>query len=432
MSSPAAKLKVAYLLKTFPRLSETFILNEILGLEKLGIQLEIFSLRRPTAEPSHPAVSEMKSSVTYIPSLSWSLWPVALAQLIWSHLVVLLTGRRRYFTTAGFYFRVKGASRFEDFLQAPHLARGLRRKQITHLHAHFANVPTTVAELAHHLIGIPFSFTAHAKDIYLTTPSELERKIRSATAVLTCTAHNQQYLAQLAEPGRSIHLAYHGVDFERFGAALCPRSTGTRQLPLILSVGRFCEKKGFEYLIRACRFLANRGYTFRCQIVGYGGLQDKLERLIIDLGLQQFVSLLGKKKQDQLAALYTQARMFVLPCIVTDQGDRDGIPNVLIEAMACEVPVVSTDISGISELVTHSQTGLLVRQRDPHALADAMELLLLRSDLCRRLAQNGRQCVLDKFTLNASAQHVHDILLSVLTTISQPSASQSQLTVTEF
>lgn len=428
----SAQPRLAYLLKTFPRLSETFILNEILGLERLGMQLQIFSLRRPAAEPLHPGVSELKSSVTYIPSLSWKFWPGALVQMIRSHLVLLATDSRRYLATARFYFRVKRGSRFEDFLQAPYLARALQRSKVTHLHAHFANVPTTVAELVHHLVGIPFSFTAHAKDIYLTAPAELARKISSATAVLTCTAHNQQYLAQLAGSSKNIRLAYHGVDVEIFGATPRPRSTGMRHLPLILSVGRYCEKKGFEYLIQACRRLADRGFTFHCQIVGYGELQKELQSLIADLGLQDSVFLLGKMKQDQVATLYRQARMFVLPCIVTDQGDRDGIPNVLIEAMASEVPVVSTEVSGISELVKHAHNGLLVPPRDPHPLADAMELLLLRSDLRRRLAQNGRKTVLGNFTLEASARHVHHILSSVLPHSSQPSTEEAPVPVTSF
>ena len=406
--------KMAYLVKTFPRLSETFILNEILGLERLGIQIGIFSLRRPAAEPRHADVSEVKAPVTYVPSLRWKFWPGALSLLIFSHLVLFLKETRRYLAVARFYFRVKGNSRFEDFLQAAYLARALRRSEITHLHAHFANTPTTVAELVHRLTGIRFSFTAHAKDIYLTAPAELSRKIQTAEAVLTCTEHNRQYLAGLAPEGATVHLAYHGVDVMRFGTL--PRATAMKhnQPPLILSVGRFCEKKGLEYLIQACRLLVDRGYSFSCQIVGYGELQSKFERMIVDLGLQKYVSLPGRMNQDQLADLYQQAGMFVLPCLITDRGDRDGIPNVLFEAMVSAVPVVSTDISGISELVEHAQNGLLVEQRNTDALADAMELLLLRSDLRRRLAGNGRETVLRRFTLQASAQHVYRVLSKVV------------------
>lgn len=419
MASGPQKPKVAYLLKTFPRLSETFILNEILGLEKLGMQIDIFSLRKPASEPLHADVGKVKSSVTYIPSLSWKFWPGALGLLVISHLVLFFTETRRYLAAAEFYFRKKGTSRLEDFLQAAHLARVLRCSKATHLHAHFANTPTMVAEVVHALTGIPFSFTAHAKDIYLTPRAELARRIESAVCVLTCTQHNQRYLAGLAPKEANVHLAYHGVDVERFRTVQRPASTASGTAPLILSVGRFCQKKGFEYLIRACRTLVDLGHHFRCQIVGYGELQSELEKMILDFGLQRHVLLPGRMTQDQLAMLYQQASMFVLPCLVTDQGDRDGIPNVLIEAMASGVPVISTDVSGISELVQHARNGLLVEQRNAVALAEAMELLLLQSDFCRRLAQNGRETVLRSFTLEASVQHVHRILSAAAAIASQ-------------
>ena len=412
MASDSPNPKVAYLLKTYPRLSETFILNEILGLEDLGMRIAIFSLRRPAAGPLHPGVSRVKSSVTYIPSLSWKFWPAALSLLVFSHLILFLTEPRRYLGTARFYFRSKGSSRFEDFLQAAYVARALRSGGITHLHAHFANTPTMVAEVAHCLTGIPFSFTAHAKDIYLTPAAELSRKITSAKCVLTCTEHNRQYLTELAPGGSNVHLAYHGVDVSLFGAL--PRSaSAAKQPPLILSVGRFCEKKGLEYLIRACRRLVDHGQSFRCQIVGYGELQSKLEGMIVDVGLQDHVSLPGRMTQDQLAALYQRASMFVLPCLVTDQGDRDGIPNVLIEAMVSGLPVISTDVSGISELVEPAHNGLLVEQKNDDSLAQAMEFLLLRPEFGERLARNARETVLSSFTLEASAQGVYRVLSKV-------------------
>jgi glycosyltransferase involved in cell wall biosynthesis len=302
----------------------------------------------------------------------------------------------------------------KDFLQAAHLARLLDRGEYRHLHAHFANVPTTVAELVHRLTSIPYSFTAHAKDIYLTPPVELARKIASATCVLTCTAYNQGYLADLAPNGTPVRLAYHGIDVGHFGATPPDAPRCNDGAPLILSVGRFCEKKGFEYLLEACRILKERGRPFRCQIVGYGELQGRLETMIAYFGLRRSVSLVGKMTQDQLAALYPQATMFVLPCLVTDNGDRDGIPNVLIEAMVSRTAVISTDVSGISELVEHKRNGLLVQQRDARALANAMETLLLRPGLRTRLAERGRQTVLRWFTLEASASNVHGILSSLL------------------
>ena len=414
MTKQPANRRVAYLLKTFPRLSETFILNEILGLERLGIDIQIFSLQKPENGPVHPAVAQVKGTVTYVPLRGPRFRFGDLGRLLLCHLKLSLVETRRYCTAAKFFFFKPEKFHLLDYLQAGYLAWVLRRDGFTHLHVHFANVPASVAEVVHRLIGIPYSLTAHAKDIYLTPAAELARKIESAECVLTCTAHNQRYLADLASGRTPVRLAYHGVDVGRFGSRPPHAPTAISDRPLIVSVGRFCEKKGFEYLICACRILANRGDRFNCQIVGYGELQNKLKRLIMDLRLEEFVELPGRMTQDQLAALYLRARMFVLPCLITGNGDRDGIPNVLIEAMASGTPVISTDVSGISELVQHLENGLLVKQRDARAIAEAMELLFFRHDLGSRLAQNGRETVLRRFTLEASALRVHNILCSVL------------------
>jgi len=425
MKAERSNLRVAYLLKTFPRLSETFILNEILGLEKLGMDIQIFSLKRPADELVHPAVAQVRSSVTYIPSLGPDFRLRDIFALLLSHLAVLLTRTHRYVAAARFHFGQPGKPRLKDFLQAGYLARLLDRGEYEHLHAHFANVPTTVAELVNRLTSIPYSFTAHAKDIYLTPPAELARKIASATCVLTCTAYNQCYLADLAPNATPVRLAYHGIDVSRFGASQPDAPRGGDGVPLILSVGRFCEKKGFEYLLEACRILKARDRLFRCRIVGYGELQGRLQTRIAHLGLRRCVSLVGKMTQEQLAALYPQASMFVLPCLVTDNGDRDGIPNVLIEAMVSRTAVISTEVSGISELVEHKRNGLLVEQRDARALADAMETLLLRPSLRSRLAERGRETVLRRFTLEASASQVHGVLSSLLCA-EQPVRTQAE------
>jgi len=407
--------RIAFLVKTFPRLSETFILNEILGIEDLGMELEIFSLRKqpPGAEPVHPDVAKVKGSVTYIPSFVRPLLPPGLALLLFAQLMFLFTAPRRYFAAARFHFGSGNDPRLKDFLQAGYLAWTLRWRKITHLHAHFANLPTTVAEIVQCLTGIRYSFTGHAKDVYLTPPAEMARKIKKAECVLTCTAFNHRYLAELAEQGTPVHLAHHGIDVNRF-RAIDEDSVRNIAIPLILTVARLCEKKGLEYLIQACRILVNRGVAFQCQIVGYGPLENKLREMISSLGLQDEVSLPGKMTQDQLADLYPQANLFTLPCLVLENGDRDGIPNVLFEAMVSGVPVVSTDVEGVCELIEHRKNGLIVEQRNASALADAMQLLITTPGLRNELARSGRQTVLKNFTRQASAKHVYEILASVL------------------
>lgn len=422
------RLRVAYLVKTFPRLSETFILNEILGVEELGLELTIFSLRRlpPEAEPVHPDVAKVRGPVRYIPSFVRPLWPAGLALLLFAQFVFLLTEARRYFAAVRFHLGSCNDPRLKDFLQAGFLAWALRRGRFTHLHAHFANLPTTVAEIVQHLTGIRYSFTGHAKDVYLTPPSELRRKIKKAEGVLTCTAVNQRYLAGLAGENTPVHLAYHGVDVSRFRELPQADSIANKKVPLILSVARLCEKKGLEFLIEACRKLVDRGVTFQCRIVGYGPLEDKLLKMIASLALNDRVSLLGKMTQDQLAELYPQADLFVLPCQVLENGDRDGIPNVLFEAMVCGVAIISTHIPGVCELIEHQKNGLLVEQRNAHALADAMQLLMSSPNLRNDLARNGRQTVLENFTRQSSARNVYNILSSVLHSTESGGVQRSQ------
>ncbi len=430
------RMRVAYLVKTFPRLSETFILNEILGVEELGLELEIFSLRRlpPANEPVHPDVAKVKAPVRYIPSLVRPLWPPGLALLLFSHLALLFAAPQRYFAAARFHFSSGSSPRLKDFLQAGYLGRALIRGKFTHLHAHFANVPTTVAEIVKHLTGIGYSFTAHAKDVYLTPPSELARKIKEAECVLTCTAVNQRYLAGLADQGTPVRLAYHGVDVNRFRVLRSGDPPQNGEVPLILSVARLCEKKGLEFLIEACHILVDRGVAFQCRIVGYGPLEDKLQKMIASLALPDRVFLQGKMTQDQLAALYPQADLFVLPCLVLKNGDQDGIPNVLFEAMVCGVPIISTEIAGVRELIEHQKNGLLVEQRNSPALADAMELLIGSPGLRNDLARKGRQTVLASFTRESSARNVYNIFSSVLDSAESSDILRKQagMTVSEY
>lgn len=419
-------MKIAYLVKTFPKLSETFILNEILELERQGLELHIFSLRQPTETKVHPAVAEVRAPVTYVRSWYAPLPPppervpfeklaykvqmaeerrfMFLHHPIWFLRTWLLQARnnlrKRYLYQA---LQAKCATRKRFFYQALALARELRRGGFTHLHAHFANEPASVAELAHRLAGCPFSFTAHAKDIYLTDRDELARKIAAAQFVVTCTGFNRNYLKEIAKEiagGTPIHLSYHGVDLSRFSSQAGNRREHPPATPIILSVGRFCEKKGFTYLIQACHRLKQKGKPFVCRIVGFGPLQEQLEELIETLALRDSVLLVGKMTQDKLVQEYRQAHLFVLPCLVTDDGDRDGIPNVLVEAMATGIPVVSTSVSGIVELVDHMENGLLGPEKDLEALTAAMETLLDDPGLRERLGANGRQKVTAGFSLD--------------------------------
>jgi len=397
MTLPRPQTKIAYLLKSFPKISETFILREILALEKEGMDMHIFSLQRPQEKKSHVAASQVRANVQYIPS-SFFDNPMGFLR---ANFLLLLANPLRYFRALRFVVTRPEAGRIEDFVQACHLALTVRALGLGHLHAHFINKPAGVAELVHLLIGLPYSITAHAKDIYLSPPEELTRKMKQAQFVVTCNEYNREFLSRLSNDGTSTVRIYHGLDPEQFCPA--PGAGSTERLPLLLSVGRLREKKGFPSLLNACHYLKLGGYKFRCVIVGYGPMQSEIERLVAELELGDIVSLTGMLAQDEVIELYKRATIFILPCQITDDGDRDGIPNVLVEAMAMELPVVSTNVSGIPELVEHEQNGLLVRPEDPAGLAAAIARLLDQPRRRRELGKAGRAKVCREFSAERNA-----------------------------
>ena len=406
-----APARIGFLVKTFPRLSETFILNEILGLQTMGWTLQIYSLKRPVEEPVHPGVAQVQTAVRYVPSLrpaaSWMEPVKALA----AHAGLVAKRPVRYGAALWRYFSGTRAARVKEFVQAGWLAADLEREGITHLHAHFANAPTAVAEIVHWLTGIPFSFTAHAKDIYTTDEGDLARRMATATATLTCTAFNARHLRGMVGERAQVELAYHGIDTERFRRKAEQDGAEVEgETPTVLTVGRFSEKKGLEDLIYACALLRDRGVRFRCVMVGYGAQEDRLKELRSALRLNAVIAMPGRLAQPEVIAQYRRAAVFALPCVVLENGDRDGIPNVLLESMAAGVPVVTTDVSGIAEVVENGRTGWLVQPHDPAMLADAIAYVLSHGAEAARVAARAQERVEAEFSLAASAQRAHDAL----------------------
>jgi glycosyltransferase involved in cell wall biosynthesis len=373
---------VGLLVKTYPKLSETFILEEILGLERLGQRLHIFALEAPTDAVMHDAVARVQAPVSYLPRFA----PGAVAQLLRAHATLFAAAPLRYLAALRFARRRRGG--LADFVRAGWLAQRLRRAGIGHLHTHFISRPADIGEMVARL-GVPFSISAHAKDIYLSAPADLRRKLHAARFTVTCTEYNRSALANHA-PRAAIHRMYHGVDLGRFHPRLRAAAPGP---PLILAVGRLREKKGFDTLIEACRLLHRRRVDFRCDIVGYGEEHTALERQIGEAGLFGRVVLAGKLPREAVIERYACASVFVQPSRIGHDGDRDGIPNVLLEAMAMQVAVVSTCVSGIPELVRHEDTGLLVEPDQAATLADAIARLLGDAALRARLGDAARRAV---------------------------------------
>ncbi len=394
---------VGYILKRYPRLSETFILNEMRALERLDTPLHIFSLLQPDDAPRHPTVSEVRATVTYFPPA----WPQAVFAVAKSHAVVAAQAPLRYLHATGLalWWSIRTRRPWsvgKQFLRSGYVAHGCLQHNIQHLHAHFANAPATVARLAGVMCNIPHSFTTISKDLYLTPPKVMRRRIESAHFVLTCTHYNVEYLRGFLprQDWDKIHLIYHGIDLSAFPQdetfAGAP-SGEDADLPLILSVGRLVPKKGMRDLLNACHLLHHRGVAFRCIIVGEGPLRQELEAHIAELGLTAVVTLPGAMAHDRLLAFYRRATLFALAPQVTEDGDRDGIPNVLAEAMAAGTPVVSTSVSGIPELIEDGRTGLLVPPQDPAALAAALERVLSEAPLRHRFAAASRAKIEERF-----------------------------------
>jgi glycosyltransferase involved in cell wall biosynthesis len=411
--SVPASVSIAYILKGYPRLSETFILQEILGVEQRGFQLQLFSILDPRETLLHQAFQQVRAPLCYLHQedpratrkafARSQLWLLRTRPLRTLRVWLYVLRKRRHLMTC------------QRLLEASRLAELIEERNIHWLHAHFAHGPTSVAHFVHLLTGIPFSFSAHAKDVYQSAPDLLIRKIQSARFVATCTGASRDYLMGLLDSlpdakqqQDKIHLVYHGVDTRRFSPA--PAGSyhdESDQPPLLLSVGRLVEKKGYQYLIAACKMLVERGMRFQCAIYGSGPLEKDLQQQITQLGLEKHVHLSGDRAQDSLPDIYRSATLFVLaPCIAGD-GDRDGIPNALLEAMATGLPVVSTNVGGIPELVEHDRNGLLVPEKDPLALSNALERLLGDVTWRTSLGTTARQLVVSHFD---AGQNLHALI----------------------
>jgi glycosyltransferase involved in cell wall biosynthesis len=385
--------RIATIVKGYPRLSETFIAQEILGLEKRGVAQLIVSLRHPTEGKVHDLHNEISADVLYLPEyLKDDPKRVREGRAFAETLPGFAAARKAFERDLA---RDPSGNRRRRFGQACVLAHELP-EDVTWLHTHFLHTPASITRYAALMRGLKWSFSAHAKDIWTTPKWELREKLADAAFGVTCTRANLDYLHSLArEPGR-IHLVYHGLDFTRFPAAPSRREENTGSVTIV-SVGRAVEKKGYADLLRALSMLRADGH-WRFEHVGGGPLVSRLKAQAEKLGIAGRVTWHGSQSRDFIFALLERADLFVLPSRLTGSGDRDGLPNVLMEAQTFGVPVLSTDISGIPELVAHGKNGWLVPQKDPDALADAMRRLMEDSALCRRLGDAGAKSVREKFS----------------------------------
>ncbi|MFQ5498207.1 MAG: glycosyltransferase family 4 protein [Candidatus Zixiibacteriota bacterium] len=395
MSQDLQTPHVGYVTKMFPRLSETFILNEILELERQGAKVTIFSIKKPSEGQFHPQLSQLKARVLYLEGLDPKKWPIWIGQN-WQ---TLEPHRENLWHAIEQAVKDPDVSNVDEIWWSAWVAAQSRLLGIDRLHAHFASLPSTIAYLANQISGIPFSFTAHAKDIFVYENNEhhLQQKLTAADSVVTVTAFNRRYLADKYNnvDNTRLKVIHNGIDLSLF----VPVDASRRRKELILSVGRLVPKKGFDDLLQACVHLKQSGQNFECWIVGDGPEADSLLALRKSLGLQEEVQFTGPKNLEEVRQMMQQATLFCLPCKVAEDNNQDALPTVLLEALASGLPVVSTTISGIPEIVETGKEGFLVPADHPTALADKMASLLADPELRQQCGLRGREKATNKFDL---------------------------------
>ena len=405
-SDEKPQTRIGYVLKMYPRFSETFVVTEILAMEEHGADIEIFSLRSPVDGRFHETLAQVRAPVTYIAQRSRAvdLWTVLgrsraeLGESLDRHLADLL------------------AHDVSDACQAVELAAMARTRGLTHLHAHFGSVSATVARLAAQLAGVGYSITLHAKDIYHEDVDEtlLEAKIRDSDVSVTVSDYNLRFLRErYAAQSDRVTRIYNGIDLERF-----PYSPPRDRAPLVLAVGRLVEKKGFRYLVDAVALLRDRGVLARLSVVGEGAEEGALRAQVHALALDDLVTFHGPQTQAETREHIRRAAVMAAPCVIGVDGNRDGLPTTILECLALGTPVVATPVTGIPEAVLDDRTGLIVPESDAEALAFALARLIVDADLRCRLAEAGRSHVEALFDTRHNAKLLYDLM----TDVAQPAA----------
>ncbi len=392
-------MKVGYVVKMFPRISETFILNEILELERQGAEVTVFSLKKPNEGKFHPQIGQLKAQIYYLDDFDikkWSNW----ISSEWDYLEQYSNNIWNLVNSA---LKNKDTSRIDNIWKSAWIASKAHSLGIQRLHAHFASLPSTIAYLSNRICGIPFSFTAHAKDIFVYDMEEhyLLEKMHHAAFVVTVTNFNKRYLTEQAPEIDTdrIRVLYNGVNLD----VLQPVADSNRKKNMILGVGRLVEKKGFDDLLLALKILKEKNIEFKCIIAGSGPEEGNLLALQEELQLQDDVTFLGSRNSEEVITLMKEATVFCLPCIIAKDNNIDALPTVLLEALAVGLPSISTAISGIPEIIEHEYNGLLTDEKNPTQISEMLERLLLSSQLREGYAQKGRVVAESRFSLKNNA-----------------------------
>ena len=384
--------EVGYLFERFPSFGQTYCYREVAELERQGTKVHVYSIRRPAGEPKQDWDEQLVRRVQYLPEEN-ALVP---------EVDRLIRGGR---VPEAARAAVEKWGRQSDFLrlyQAIYVGLRMQHDGVRRLHAHFAGMAARTAFWINQFFGIPFSFTAHANDIFAPRDFviSLPRLVENAAAIVTVSDYAAEFLrGRFPDAAAKVHRIYNGVDLARFH----PVDFGSG-IPAMVSIGRLIEKKGFADLISACRLLKPRGRGFGCEIIGEGPLEAALRSQIVEDGVESCVRLAGPLTQAQIALRLAHATIFALPCTREEGGGMDNLPTVIMEAMAAGLPVVSTSLAGVPEMVETGLNGILVPEREPRAVAAAIEYLIANPEEARRFGDRGRQIAREKFSIETSVR----------------------------
>lgn len=394
--------KIAYILSRFPKVSETFILREINTLEGKGWEIELYPLILEKEAVVHSEAKPWLEKLHYFPWLSMGILSANTRSFFHSPIgYIMLWGRMVLGNVSNPKFLVRSLLLFPKAIQ---MAEEMHNNGIQHIHAHYATYPTLAAWIIYNLTDIPYSVTVHAHDIYVTQ-TMLAKKLKASSFIIAISEFNRRFLRQHigSEIEDKIKVVHCGIDSKIY--ALSTDYSVNWQFQLI-SIGSLQDYKGFPYLIEACALLVKRNIPIHCEIIGEGEKRNYLEKLINEHSLKNVVYLAGAKTQAEVAKALSKADCYVQPSIITKTGKMEGIPVAIMEALSSGLPVIASDISGISEIVRPGGTGYLVPEKSPSKLADALEFVFRHPQDAMRLVKNGQELVAEEFNLNKNIARV--------------------------
>lgn len=400
MTAPSEPLVVAYVMSRFPKLTETFILDELIAVDRQGVRVELFPLLRERTTVMHPEAAPWVERAHYLPFLS--------LPIVRSNLGFLVRQPRRYLGTLGAMLRgTLGSANFlvggiGIFPKTVHAATEMRRLGVQHVHAHFATHPALAGFLIRRLVDIPFSFTAHGSDLHVDRTMLCRKAAEAAFCVTISRSNAAVFEGECGGSVEGLEVIHCGIDGSVFQPLERPAG-GTLQ---VTCVGTLHEVKGQRFLVEALATLVGRGVDAAVTFIGDGEDRAALERRVADLGLAERVTFAGQRRRSEVLERLALTDVLVAPSVPTAEGKREGLPVVLIEALAAGVPAVASDLSGIPELIETDVTGILVPPGDADALADALERLAADPALRARLASGGRARVAAEFDLDTNARRL--------------------------